>query len=216
MTFNLGYAISSIIFLCFFISLLGIQLWSTRYTPYIYWLVILATSTLGTTMSDYMDRTLNLGYAKGSLLLVLILVLLVTLWKITQKSVAVTNITNRKSELFYWSTILVSNTLGTALGDFLADDSGLGFLGGALLIGTILLILILLHYYTKLSAVLLFWIAFILTRPFGATFGDVLTKTTAKGGLDFGTKGTSVLLFLMLWGLLFLESKKNKTSNFLT
>ena len=214
MTFQLGYATSSIIFLCFFISLLGVQLWSNRYIPYIYWLVILATSTLGTTVSDYMDRTLHLGYAKGSLLLMLILVLLLTLWKITQNSVAVTNITNRKSEIFYWSTILVSNTLGTALGDFLADDSGLGFMGGAILIGTILLLLILLHYYTKLSAVMLFWIAFVLTRPFGATFGDVLTKTTAKGGLDFGTKGTSLLLFLMLCGLLSLESKKIKRLTF--
>jgi uncharacterized membrane-anchored protein len=207
MTFNVGYAISSLLLFGFFIVMVSIQLWRSHYSPWIYWFVILATSTSGTTMSDYMDRTLGLGYAKGSLVIAITLVLILLLWKFTQKTLSVTNITYRQTELFYWAAILVSNTLGTALGDYLADDSGLGFAGGAILIGGVLLLLILAHYYTKLSTVFLFWMAFILTRPFGATFGDLLTKSSVKGGLDFGTKGSSLLLFILLLGLIFYETK---------
>lgn len=210
MTFDIGYAVSSMILLCFFLVMLSLQLWRTNYLPWVYWFVILATSTLGTTMSDYMDRTLGFGYAKGSLLLAIILLVVLSLWKITRKSLSVTNIQSRQSELFYWVAILVSNTLGTSLGDYLADDSGLGFAGGAILIGSALLVLIVLHYYTKISSVLLFWVAFVLTRPFGATFGDLLTKTTANGGLDFGTKGSSLLLFVLLLILLFYETMKHR------
>lgn len=210
MTLNIGYASSSLIFIGFFLLMLTIQLWSKKYVPLQYWLVILATSTAGTTMSDYMDRTLGFGYAKGSLLLVFILILLLLFWKLTQKSLSVTNITTRKTELFYWATILFSNTLGTALGDYLADDSGLGFGLSALLIGCILLLLILGHYFTKISKVFLFWMAFILTRPFGATFGDLLTKTSIKGGLDFGTKGASLFLLISLLILIFIETRNRK------
>ena len=120
---------------------------------------------------------------------------------------------SKRVEVFYWMAILFSNTLGTAFGDYLADDSGLGFFGSAVLIGIILLIIILLHYFTKISGVFLFWIAFVLTRPFGATFGDLLTKTTEKGGLDYGTKGASLILFTMLLGFVVYETiqiKKRK------
>ncbi|WP_217278669.1 hypothetical protein [Hymenobacter sp. BRD67] len=126
-TLNVGYAISSLLFIGFFlVTLLG-QLAAKRYIPALYWAVILATSTAGTTMSDYMDRTLGLGYATGTAILITILIVVLGLWRITEKSLSVSDITSRRGELFYWTAILFSNTLGTALGDFLADDSGLGF-----------------------------------------------------------------------------------------
>ncbi len=211
MTLNVGYAISSMILISMFMVTLVIQLMSKKYNPIIYWLVILSTSTAGTTMSDYMDRTLGLGYALGSSILMAILFLIFVLWRVSEKSLSVTNITTFKGEMFYWTAILFSNTLGTAVGDFLADDSGLGFLGGAVLIGGLLTLVVVAKYFTKISTVLLFWIAFVLTRPFGATFGDLLTKTTEKGGLNFGTTGSSIILFSILI-LLVINSifKKNK------
>ncbi len=212
MTINVGYAISSIILLGGFFLTLAAQLFSKKYIPTIYWLVILSTSTAGTTMSDYMDRTLGLGYATGSLILISILCLTLFLWRLSEKSLSVTNITTRRGELFYWTAILFSNTLGTALGDYLADDSGFGFAGGAILIASILAVVVLLHYYSKLSPVLLFWVAFVLTRPFGATFGDLLTKTTEKGGLGFGTQGSSLILFVMLTILVIYATLRNKSS----
>lgn len=198
MTMNVGYAVSSLILIGFFFVTLVAQLAAKRYHPMLYWAVILSTSTAGTTMSDYMDRTLGLGYARGSLVLVAILGIIFAVWRATEKSLSVTQITTRRAEVFYWSAILFSNTLGTALGDFLADSSGLGFAGAALLIGSLLALTVLAMFFTKLSRVLLFWIAFVLTRPFGATMGDVLTKTPAKGGLGFGTIGSSAILAAVL------------------
>ena len=176
--------------------------------PILYWAVILATSTAGTTMSDYMDRTLGVGYATGSLILITILITTLCLWYYSERPLSVTSIKSFKGELFYWIAILFSNTLGTALGDFLADNSGLGFAGGAILISSILVLVILAHYFTKISSVLLFWIAFVLTRPFGETFGDLLTKSTEKGGLDFGTKGSSLILFIVLLFLIIYTTLK--------
>jgi uncharacterized membrane-anchored protein len=194
MTLNVGYATSSLILVSgFFVSLVA-QLLSKRYHPALYWTVILSTSTAGTTMSDYMDRTLGLGYSKGAALLVTILLCVFAAWRWTTGTLSVDHVRTRKAELFYWIAILFSNTLGTALGDFLADSSGLGFLGGALLIGALLALVMLATFLTRLSRVLLFWIAFILTRPFGATVGDVLTKSKDKGGLAFGTIGSSAIL----------------------
>jgi len=198
MTLKVGYAVSTAILLSFFVVSLIAQLLSKKYNPLIYWLVILATSTAGTTMSDFMDRTLGLGYALGSSILFTSLLMILLIWRLTEKSLSVTNIRSLRGESFYWAAILVSNTLGTALGDFLADDSGLGFSGGALLIGSLLLLLVLAYYFTKLSHILLFWLAFVLTRPFGATFGDLLTKTTEKGGLNLGTIGSSLVLASIL------------------
>jgi len=149
-------------------------------------------------MSDYMDRTLEMGYATGSLILVSLLSATLLVWRLTEKSLSVTDIKSLRGEVFYWTAILFSNTLGTALGDFLADNSGLGFSGGALLIGSLLSLIILAYYFTKVSHVLLFWLAFVLTRPFGATFGDLLTKASEKGGLNFGTIGSSLILFVVL------------------
>jgi uncharacterized membrane-anchored protein len=198
MTLNVGYLISSLILISVFVVTLITQLASKRYNPALYWLVILSTSTAGTTMSDFMDRTLGLGYAAGSAILVAILLAIFSVWYWSERSLSVTRVTTLKAELFYWFAILFSNTLGTALGDFLADDSGLGFMGGALLIGSAIAVVVVLHYTTRLSSVALFWIAFVLTRPFGATLGDVLTKPHEKGGLDFGTVGSSMVLLGIL------------------
>jgi len=198
MTLNVGYAISSIILLSFFLITLFIQLASKKFHPVIYWLVIVSTSTAGTTMSDYMDRSVGLGYFKGSLILVSCLVLILALWRYSEGTLSVNYIQTKKAEIFYWTAILFSNTLGTALGDFLADSSGLGFLGGGGLIGTLLALVVLAYYLTQVNRVMLFWIAFVLTRPFGATFGDVLTKPVEKGGLNLGTIGSSIVLASIL------------------
>lgn len=177
-TLKIGYAISSAILLGFFFITLFAQLFSKKYIPIIYWLIILSTSTAGTTISDYMDRTLGLGYANGSIILFSLLITTLIIWKLSEKSLSLTDIRSLRGEIFYWTAILFSNTLGTALGDFLADNSGLGFLGGAALIGSLLAVIICLYYFTKISHIILFWLAFVLTRPFGATFGDLLTKST--------------------------------------
>lgn len=215
-TLAIGYAMSSVILIGFFLITVISQLNAKKYHPWLYWLVILSTSTAGTTMSDYMDRTLDLGYAKGSLLLIMILLGIFAIWRFTGESFSVDNIKTLKVELLYWTTILFSNTLGTALGDFLADDSGLGFAGGAFLIGGILLVLVLLTYYTKISKVLLFWVAFVLTRPFGATMGDFLMKSHDEGGLNFGTMGSSavlgtILIVLVIYTTLQMKNKSKIT-----
>ena len=198
MTISLGYGLSSIILISLFLITLAMQLLTSKFHPVLYWLVILTTSTAGTTMSDYMDRTLGLGYAKGSLILVACLLIVLAVWRFSEKTLSVSNIQTTKAELFYWVAILFSNTLGTALGDFLADDSGLGFLGGATLVGGFIALIALASYVTQLNRVMLFWLAFILTRPFGATFGDLLTKPIEKGGLGFGTVGSSMILAVLL------------------
>jgi uncharacterized membrane-anchored protein len=198
MTMNVGYAISSVILLSCFLASFVAQLSTRTFHPALYWLVILTTSTAGTTMSDYMDRTLELGYAKGSMILVAMLVTILAVWRVVQGSLSVNNIRTRRAEVFYWTAILVSNTLGTALGDYLADDSGLGFLGGAAVIAGLLAVTALLYYSTPINRVALFWIAFVLTRPFGATFGDLLTKPLSKGGLNLGTVGSSAVLAVIL------------------
>jgi uncharacterized membrane-anchored protein len=198
MTMNVGYALSSLILVSAFLISLVSQLLSKRYHPSLYWTVILTTSTAGTTMSDYMDRTLGLGYATGTGILITVLLCVLAAWRFTTGSLSVDHVNTRKAELFYWIAILFSNTLGTALGDFLADSSGLGFLGGALLIGSLLALVVAATFLTRLSRVLLFWVAFVLTRPFGATIGDVLTKPQEKGGLNLGTIGSSAILASIL------------------
>jgi uncharacterized membrane-anchored protein len=213
MTMNVGYLYSTLIFFALFIAALGAQLLSTKHHPYLYWTVIIATSTAGTTMSDYMDRTLELGYTKGAAILVTILLTLLALWKWSVGNVRVDDIRTRKAEIFYWITILFSNTLGTALGDFLSDDSGLGFFGSWLLITGILTLILAATYLTKINRVVLFWIAFILTRPFGATFGDVLTKATDKGGLNFGRGYSSLILLAILVITIQIYYRKRRTED---
>lgn len=198
MTIHVGYAVSSMILIGVFLISLVTQLISKSYNPLLYWTVILSTSTAGTTVSDYMNRTLGLGYTAGSAILITLLLAVFAFWQISVGSLSVKNVKTPKIELMYWIAILISNTLGTSLGDFLADTSGLGFAGGAILISSLLALVLAAHYYTQISAVLLFWIAFVLTRPFGATLGDVLTKSHEKGGLDFGTIGSSIVLTSIL------------------
>ncbi|MCL1463697.1 hypothetical protein [Argonema galeatum] len=198
MTLNVGYAVSSMILIGVFLATLVTQLIWKSYNPLLYWTVILSTSTAGTTISDYMDRTLGLGYAAGTTILVSLLLAILAFWRFSVGSLSVNNVTTPKVELLYWITILFSNTLGTALGDFLADSSGLGFAGGALLISGLLALVLAAHYFTQISQVMLFWIAFVLTRPFGATLGDVLTKAHEKGGLGYGTIGSSIVLLSIL------------------
>ena len=208
MTLGLGYAASSALLLTGFAAVLLLQLRSRSYRPAIYWTVILATSTGGTTLSDLMDRTLGLGYPAGAAMLLSALALLFAAWRATGEPLSVDGAMTRRSELFYWATILISNTLGTAVGDFLADSSGLGFAGGALLVGALLAAVLVLYAATAASRVGLFWAAFVLTRPFGAQVGDVLTKSHEKGGLDLGTVGSSAVLLGVLLALVVREERE--------
>jgi uncharacterized membrane-anchored protein len=198
MTLNVGYATSSVILVGIFLVTLTCQLTAKSFHPLLYWGVILSTSTAGTTMSDYMDRTLGLGYAAGSAILIAALLSVLALWRFSAGSLSVNTVNTTKVELFYWTAILFSNTLGTALGDYLADSSGLGFAGGALLIASIIALIVLAYFFTQISRTLLFWSAFVLTRPLGATMGDLLTKTHEQGGLGFGTIGSSLVLAAVL------------------
>jgi uncharacterized membrane-anchored protein len=165
-------------------------------------------------MSDFMDRTLALGYAKGSMILITILLSIFAYWYFSERSLNINYIRNRKAEVLYWIAILFSNTLGTALGDFLSDTSGLGYIGGAILIGSLLAFIVICTFYTKISRVFLFWVAFVLTRPFGATFGDLLTKPHEKGGLDLGTTGSSlVLASILIAFMIYTTFKQNNVSS---
>ena len=198
MTMDVGYAASSLILISIFLVTLVAQLLAKRFNPYLYWAVILSTSTAGTTISDYMDRTLQLGYATGATILVSILIAILIVWRLVMGSIAVDHIRDRRVETFYWMAILASNTLGTALGDYLADSSGLGYGLSNLLIASGIGLTIIGYYFTPISRTALFWAAFVLTRPFGATMGDLLTKSHEKGGFDLGTIGSTVVLLGIL------------------
>ncbi len=197
MTFNLGYAVSSGIFISFLIVTAAAQIRAKSLHPLLYWSVIIATTTAGTTMADFADRSLGIGYVGGSLILFAALMGVLGLWRLTTGSVSVDNIVSPKVEAFYWATILFSNTLGTALGDFLAD-SGLGYEGGALVFAGLLAVLLAAYFFTRISRTLLFWAAFILTRPLGATVGDLLTKPHANGGFDLSRVSSSALFMVFI------------------
>ncbi|MGC4040907.1 MAG: hypothetical protein QM710_09050 [Flavobacterium sp.] len=211
MTLDLGYAIGIGITLLVFLTVLILQLYSRKHIPLLYWSVIIATTTLGTEISDFIDRSLHMGYASGTLLLAFCLGLTLLIWFKKYKNLEVFPIAERTKELYYWIAILFSNSLGTAFGDFLSDNLGLGYLYGAIITGSIILLVVMLHYLTKINHILLFWIAFIFTRPFGATFGDFLTKPSAKGGLDFGRLTSSLIAMALMLLLIYLS--KNKTKN---
>lgn len=220
MTLNVGYLLSTIILLSAFAAALTAQLAARRFHPFLFWAVILATSTAGTTMSDFMNRTLGLGYATGSAILITALVLVLITWRLCEKSISVSSVRSRRAEVFYWSAILVSNTLGTSLGDYLADDSGLGFAGGALLIGVLIAFLAALYFARRAVKrespafnVAIFWAAFVLTRPFGATMGDFLTKPVDAGGLGFGTIGASLALGVILVAAILLTYRRSGSSD---
>ena len=186
MTLNLGYLVGTAIFAAAFLVLAAAQIRAKSFHASLYWAVIVATTTVGTTMADFADRSLGIGYTGGaSILFALVLVSLLIWWR-TEGTVSVNTVTTPRAEAFYWVTILFSNTLGTALGDWAADDGGLGFEGGALVFGAAIALIAIVYYTTSLSRTLLFWAAFILTRPLGATLGDLLTKPVADGGLHLG------------------------------
>ena len=210
MTFNLGYGVTIIIFMTLFFLSLGVKLAMKRYESIAYWFLFTMTAIVGTAISDYIDRTLKLGYATGSGILIVLLFIVLGVWYKSEKSINVEYITTAKAELYYWLAFLVANTLGTAAGDFLSDNLGWGFMLSALIIAGVLIITALFHFYTKVSGILLFWIAFVLTRPFGATFGDLLTKTHDKGGLNLGTIGSSIFFAVLLVYALSKEIKVEK------
>lgn len=211
MTLNLGYAVGIGITLVFFLLVLLIQLGVKKYIPIFFWSVIIATTTLGTEISDFLDRSLHLGYTLGSLVLFTGLILTLFLWYKKFKTLNVYPIINQNKEIFYWIAVLFSNSLGTAFGDYLSDIVGLSYLNGALVTAGIIVIVVLLHNFTKINYIILFWIAFIFTRPFGATFGDFLTKPIAKGGLDLGTLNASVVSIILMTILIIISHRKMKT-----
>jgi uncharacterized membrane-anchored protein len=210
MTLNLGYTIGIVVTFAFFFVVLFTQLAVKKYIPVVYWLVIIGTTTLGTEISDYIDRTLHLGYTAGSILLVSCLLLTLFLWFRKYKNLEVYPIVDKQKEVFYWTAILFSNSLGTAFGDFLGDHFGLSYLQGAFVTGGVILVVVLLHYLTKINHIVLFWIAFIFTRPFGATFGDFLTKPIDKGGLHLGTLNASLVSIGVMTVLLFITHRQHK------
>jgi uncharacterized membrane-anchored protein len=194
MTYELGYLASSAIFIVPLIVLVIAQVRARRFHAFLYWATIIASTTAGTTMADFATRSLGIGYTGGSLLLLGCVLLTLFLWRATTGSIAVESVHGNRAETFYWAAITFSQTLGTALGDWAADDGGLGYLGGAALFGGLLLLLVFLYRFTNANRVWLFWSAFILTRPLGATVGDFLDKPIAQGGLSFSRPAASAVL----------------------
>ena len=217
MTCGFGYIASLMITLGFFIFMLAMQLKSRSFSPAVYWAVIVGTTSVGTEISDLMDRTLGLGYKTGSLILSSLLLITLVVWYYREKNLEVYPIYEKKKEAFYWMAVLFSNSLGTAFGDFLSDNLGLSYTGGAVVCMGVIALVIGLHYWTRINQIVLFWIAFVFTRPFGATFGDLLTKPVAKGGFNLGTLHASIVTaFLLALVLLYmkLDPLKNiKTEN---
>ncbi len=204
MTLHLGYAVSTAIFFALFLALAAAQIGARRFHPLLYWAVIVATTTAGTTMADFADRSLGIGYVGGSLALAALLALTLAAWRLATGSVAVDAIATPRAEAFYWATILFSNTLGTALGDFLASQPAIGYEGGALVFAAALVVVAAAYFLTAASRTALFWAAFILTRPLGATVGDLLTKPLADGGLSLSRLGASAAIAAFMLGAVLL------------
>jgi uncharacterized membrane-anchored protein len=194
MTMQLGYLVGTAIFASALVVLVALQIRAETFRPFLYWATIVASTTLGTTLADFADRSLGIGYAGGSSLLAACVVAVLGLWYWSQGSVSVTTVSTPKVEAFYWATITFSQTLGTALGDWAADDMGLGYDGAALVFAACLAIVAIAYYRTRVSHVLLFWVAFVLTRPLGATVGDFLDKPHDHGGLALSRPIASAVL----------------------
>ena len=208
MTMGLGYALSTVIFFAIFAVVVAAQIRVRSFHPALYWIVIVATTTAGTTLADFADRSLGIGYIGGSLTLFALLMLVLGSWWFSSGTISVNYIQSPKIETFYWATIFASNTLGTALGDFLADDTGLGYEGGALVFLGLLGVVAAAYYRTKLSRTLLFWTAFILTRPLGATVGDFLDKPVSQGGLHLSRILASLVLAAIIIALVALTPQR--------
>jgi uncharacterized membrane-anchored protein len=199
---NGGYLIGTGIFLAIFIAAVIGQISTKKFNPWVYWIAIVASTTVGTTMADFFDRSLGIGYTGGSSILLACVLGSLALWYFTLGSINVQTVATPKVEVFYWLTITFSQTLGTALGDWIADDTGLGFDGGTLVFGAALAVLAAIYYWTQISRVFLFWAAFILTRPLGATVGDLLDKPHAQGGLALNRYYASALLLTAIIALI--------------
>jgi uncharacterized membrane-anchored protein len=198
MTLDWGYLAGTALFLAVLVVLVGVQIAAKRFQPVLYWATIVASTTFGTTMADFADRSLGIGYTGGSTLLLACLALVLGLWYLSQGTILVDSVTMPKAEAFYWAAITFSQTLGTALGDWAADNGGLGYGGGALVFGSALVIVAALYYWTSVSRVALFWAAFILTRPLGATVGDFLDKPHDGGGLALSRPLASAVIAVFI------------------
>ena len=208
MSMNLGYLIGTGIFAAIFIVAVIAQVSVKKFNPILYWTTIIATTTVGTTLADFADRSLGMGYAGGTAILFTLLMASLFLWHRILGSVAVDTVSSPKAEIFYWVTIMFSQTLGTALGDWTADTAGLGYIGGAIVFGAMLAVISVAYYRTNISHTVLFWAAFILTRPLGAVVGDFLDKPISKGGLDLSRYSASAVLLVLILSCIFIFSHK--------
>lgn len=212
MSMHLGYLVGTAIFAVIFLVAVLAQIKATTFHPFLYWATIIATTTVGTTLADFADRSLGIGYAGGSALLLALLLGSLFVWYRTLGSVAVNTVSSPKAEMFYWVTIMFSQTLGTALGDWTAGTAGLGYTGAALVFGVMLAAVVAAYFWTNISRTALFWAAFILTRPLGAVVGDFLDKPVSAGGLALSRYTASVALFVfILLSILLFKQRAGKT-----
>lgn len=198
MSMNLGYLVATGIFAVTFLVAVGAQIAAKRFHPYMYWTTIIATTSVGTTLADFADRSLHIGYAGGTALLSALLIASFAIWYRSMGSVSVDTVVSAKQEVFYWVTIMFSQTLGTALGDWTADTAGIGYSGGAIVFSALLALVVAAHYWTKISRTKLFWAAFVLTRPLGAVVGDLLDKPISAGGLALSRYTASIALLAFI------------------
>jgi uncharacterized membrane-anchored protein len=208
MSMNLGYAVGTLIFLAIFVAVVAVQIRAKTFNAYLYWLTIVATTTVGTTIADFVDRSLGIGYFGGSTLLLACVMASLAVWRWSEGTVSVNTIVTPKTEMFYWVTILFSQTLGTALGDWVADANDLGYGGGAILFAGALVAILALYAFTQASRVTLFWAAFILTRPLGATLGDLLDKPVTSGGFAISRYLASAILAGLIVALIAVLPKR--------
>jgi uncharacterized membrane-anchored protein len=208
MSMNLGYLVSTGIFAAIFVVAVIVQILVKKFHPVVYWTTIIATTTVGTTLADFADRSLGIGYAGGSTILFTLLMASLMLWYRVLGSVAVDTVSSPKAETFYWITIMFSQTLGTALGDWAADTAGLGYSGGAVVFGAMLAVIAAAYYRTNISRTVLFWAAFILTRPLGAVVGDFLDKPISNGGLALSRYSASATLLVLIVLCIFIFPQK--------
>ncbi|MEO7725541.1 MAG: hypothetical protein ABIU29_12795 [Chthoniobacterales bacterium] len=206
-----GYLIGTAIFGVIFIAAVLVQITAKKFHPFLYWLTIVATTTVGTTLADYCTRSLGIGYTGGSTILLIIVIASLLTWRWSTGSISVETVSTPKVEMFYWVTIMFSQTLGTALGDWVADTNQMGYLGAAAIFGGLLVVTALLYYFTSLSHAVLFWAAFILTRPLGAVVGDFLDKPHAQGGLALSRYSASLGLLVVIVALILIVPQKPAT-----
>src|SRR5256886_724916 len=203
-----GYLIGTAIFGVIFVAAVLLQIKAKKFRPFLYWLTIVATTTVGTTLADYCDRSLGIGYTGGSTILLVLVVASLLIWRWSTGSISIETVNTPKVEVFYWVTIMFSQTLGTALGDWVADTNEMGYVGAAAVFGGLLLVTALLYYFTSISRVILFWAAFILTRPLGAVVGDFFDKPFEQGGLALRRYTASLALLLVIVVLILIFSQK--------